>query len=76
MFNPNMSPTADRAAWAESAEMTLPAPACSAKPVRWLGPRRLSFDPGEPGAYRGMLKRYKLDPADLAIPKEQDREVL
>jgi hypothetical protein len=27
-------------------------------------------------AYRGMLKRYKLDPADLVIPKEQDREVL
>ena len=27
-------------------------------------------------AYRGMLKRYKLDSADLVIPKEQDREVL
>ncbi len=27
-------------------------------------------------AYRGMLKRYKLDPADLAIPKEQNREIL
>ena len=27
-------------------------------------------------AYRGMLKRYKLDPADLAIPEEQDREIL
>ena len=57
-------------------EMALLAPACSTEPVRWLGPRRLSFDPGEPGAYRGMLKRYQLDPADLAIPKEQDREVL
>ena len=25
-------------------------------------------------AYRGMLKGYKLDPADLEIPKEPDRE--
>ena len=25
-------------------------------------------------AYRGMLKKYKLDPADLEIPKEPDRE--
>ena len=25
-------------------------------------------------AYRGMLKGYKLDPADLEIPKESDRE--
>ncbi len=27
-------------------------------------------------AYRGMLKRYKLDLADLVIPEEQDREIL
>lgn len=27
-------------------------------------------------AYRGMLKGYKLDPADLEIPKEPDREFL
>ena len=27
-------------------------------------------------AYRGMLKRYKLDLADLASPEEQDREIL
>ncbi|MDO8330969.1 MAG: AbrB/MazE/SpoVT family DNA-binding domain-containing protein [Fluviicoccus sp.] len=25
-------------------------------------------------AYRGMLKKYKLDPADLEIEKETDRE--
>ncbi|MDO8767863.1 MAG: AbrB/MazE/SpoVT family DNA-binding domain-containing protein [Burkholderiaceae bacterium] len=25
-------------------------------------------------AYRGMLKGYNLDPADLEIPKEPDRE--
>ncbi len=25
-------------------------------------------------AYRGMLKKYKLDPADLEIEKEVDRE--
>ena len=25
-------------------------------------------------AYRGMLKKYKLDPADLEIEKEADRE--
>ena len=27
-------------------------------------------------AYRGMLKGYKLNPADLEIPKEPDREFL
>lgn len=27
-------------------------------------------------AYRGMLKTYNLDPADLEIPKEPDREFL
>ena len=27
-------------------------------------------------AYRGMLKGYKLKPADLEIPKGQDREFL
>ncbi len=27
-------------------------------------------------AYRGMLKGYNLDPADLEIPKEPDREFL
>ena len=27
-------------------------------------------------AYRGMLKPYNLDPADLEIPKEPDREFL
>ncbi len=27
-------------------------------------------------AYRGMLKAYKLNPADLEIPKEPDREFL
>ena len=27
-------------------------------------------------AYRGMLKAYNLDPADLEIPKEPDREFL
>ena len=27
-------------------------------------------------AYRGMLKGYKLNPAELEIPKEPDREFL
>ena len=27
-------------------------------------------------AYRGMLKAYKLNPSDLEIPKEPDREFL
>jgi AbrB family looped-hinge helix DNA binding protein len=27
-------------------------------------------------AYRGILKPYNLDPADLEIPKEKDREFL
>lgn len=27
-------------------------------------------------AYRGMLKPYNLDPADLEVPKEKDREFL
>lgn len=37
--------------------------------------RELVIKPELPmNAYRGMLKGYKLDPADLEIPKEPDRE--